>query len=415
MKRLVYIWLLLIFTISLFGQSESIRVATYNLLRFPYNNGTGRMASFRAVVQAMNPDVLVVQELQSEQGCIMFLDSVMNAEQPLYAAAPYVDGRDTDNMLYYKTDRLKLIQSESIQTYLRNIGKYTLTHTEGSDTFRIYVVHLKAGTEADDRERRQWDAALLRGKLNSLASGSYFLVAGDFNVYNGTEPAFVVLTESQDDNDGQCFDPVDHVGKWHDNAAFAYWHTQSTRTTLIDSGATGGLDDRFDFILCSKPFLEPGGLSVIQDSYAAFGNDGLHFNSSIQAGGNRMVRDEVAEALYYASDHLPVYMDFTVEMKDTLSSVSFYDQFPRHLHLYQNYPNPFNGQTRIAYEQFQRGDVRLSVYDIHGKRLICLLFPGQEAGYHTCLLNMDNFASGVYLYRVQVNDNVVGKKLILLK
>ena len=400
---------------SAFGQSEVVRIATYNLMRFPFNNGTGRIASLRTVAEAINPDVLVVQELQSEQGGVMFRDSVLNANQPLYAAAPFVDGRDMDNLLYYKKDRLKLLHSSSIPTYLRNIGKYVLTHVEGSDTFQVYVVHLKAGSESEDRERRQWDADLLRNKLNSLPSNSYFFVAGDFNVYNGSEPAFVSLTGSQDDNDGQCFDPVDHIGNWHNNAAFANWHSQSTRTTEIDSGATGGLDDRFDFILCSQPFLMPGGLSVVKDSYAAFGNDGLHFNTNIQSGGNRLVPDDVADALYYASDHLPVYVDFTVEIKDTLSSVHSLNQFPNSFILYQNFPNPFNNQTRIVFSLPNRGNVHFSLYDVKGNIIRKRLFKELGPGSHSFVYNADGLSSGAYLYRIEMGGMVLWKKMIFMK
>ena len=401
--------------LPVFGKSETIRIATYNLMRFPFNNGTGRIASLRTVVQALNPDVLVVQELESEEGSVVFLDSVLNANQPLYASAPFVDGRDLDNLLYYKKDKLKLTQSSSIPTYLRNIGKYMLTHVEGSDTFQVYVVHLKAGSDAEDRERRQWDADLLRNKLNSLPSNSYFFVAGDFNVYNGTEPAFVSLTGSQDDNDGQCFDPVDHIGNWHNNVAFAQWHSQSTRTTEIDSGATGGLDDRFDFILCSQPFLMSGSLSVVKDSYTAFGNDGLHFNASIQSGGNRLVPDDVAEALYYASDHLPVYVDFTVEKKDTLSSVHSFGQLPNSFNLYQNFPNPFNNQTKIVFSLPKRESVRFTLYDVKGRIIRKRLLKELNAGSHFIVFNADKLSSGLYLYRMEIGEIALCKKMILMK
>ena len=53
-------------------------------------------------------------------------------------------------------------------------------------------------------------------------------------------------------------------------------------------------------------------MEYIEDSLTPFGNDGNHFNQSINQGTNSAVSPEVADALYEASDHLPVFADFDV-------------------------------------------------------------------------------------------------------
>ena len=49
-------------------------------------------------------------------------------------------------------------------------------------------------------------------------------------------------------------------------------------------------------------------VQYIQGSYKAIGNDGNHFNGSINSGSNSEYPDSIANALYYMSDHLPVVL-----------------------------------------------------------------------------------------------------------
>ncbi|MEZ4691190.1 MAG: hypothetical protein R3A12_13915 [Ignavibacteria bacterium] len=53
------------------------------------------------------------------------------------------------------------------------------------------------------------------------------------------------------------------------------------RTRSFGNGATGGLDDRFDMILNSKAVKESGGIKFYLTTYKASGNDGNHYNDSI--------------------------------------------------------------------------------------------------------------------------------------
>ena len=61
-----------------------------------------------------------------------------------------------------------------------------------------------------------------------------------------------MLTGESDNNGGRLFDPIDRIGNWHNNSSFSDVHTQSPRTAQFGGGASGGMDDRFDFILFSK-------------------------------------------------------------------------------------------------------------------------------------------------------------------
>ncbi len=84
--------------------------------------------------------------------------------------------------------------------------------------------------------------------------------------------------------------------------------------------------------------------------------------------------------------------------------------------LYQNYPNPFNPTTTIKYDIPKESFVNLSVFNILGEKVVTLVDQVQKAGTFKTLLNAGNFASGVYFYRIIIDNNFVQtKKTIFLK
>jgi hypothetical protein len=81
----------------------------------------------------------------------------------------------------------------------------------------------------------------------------------------------------------------------------------------------------------------------------------------------------------------------------------------------QNFPNPFNPVTRISYEIPTDVIVSLKIYDISGREIKQLLNEKQNAGYYSVIFNGENFSSGIYLYRLIAGNNIVTKKMILIK
>lgn len=295
-------------------------MATYNLLNYPGTDGTSRHPYFRAVLRTMNPDILVVQEMESAGGVTSFRDQVLNAvsAEP-YTAAPFFNGPDTDNSLFYRADRVMYLGATHLPNSPRYFSEYRLLPVGTTDTFRIVSIHLKA--QQEDSLARLTEATTLRNYLNGLPAGTRFIVAGDYNIYRSTEPAFLRLTQSEADNDGRCFDPLNAVGTWNNNFAFRAIHTQSPRTRAFGDGSTGGLDDRFDILLLSSG-MQP---HLLPSTYRAYGNDGAHFNDSINDPPNLVVADSVADGLHYASDHLPVFADFrfgTVPLDTGFTSIA---------------------------------------------------------------------------------------------
>lgn len=415
--------LFILWTSAATAQVDTLRIATYNLLKFPYNNGAGRVPYFRTVIRALNPDILVVQELESAQGLLIFLNEVMNPGQSnVYESAPHVDGPDTDNGLFFKRGAIALTGTHQIYTSLRNITEYALT--VNGVTFHLYSAHLKAGTQSSDASRRLTEAITLRNYLNTLPANFNFIVAGDFNLQSSSEAAFSKLTGSETDNDGRLWDPLNATGAWNNNGLFARIHTQSTRTALLDSGATGGLDDRFDLMLVSASVLTGGGMDILANTYQAFGNDGRHFNQAINFGTNSAVPDSIAKALYFASDHLPVCADFFIGTPSAVSS-STTTVLPWRFTLEQNHPNPFaaTSQTEIRFSLPVQSNVRVEIFNFLGQRVTLLLDDKLSAGEHRINWNGRSedgkmAVVGVYFYRLQAKNDITSwnavKKMVVL-
>jgi len=88
---------------------------------------------------------------------------------------------------------------------------------------------------------------------------------------------------------------------------------------------------------------------------------------------------------------------------------------PTEYALNQNYPNPFNPQTSITYAVKEAGFVTLKVYNLIGQEVATLVSAKMEAGRYTAAFTATDLPSGVYVYRLEVNDFTAQKKMVLLK
>ncbi|MFQ5652659.1 MAG: AGE family epimerase/isomerase [bacterium] len=92
---------------------------------------------------------------------------------------------------------------------------------------------------------------------------------------------------------------------------------------------------------------------------------------------------------------------------------------PRRFGLSQNYPNPFNPKTSIEYQLPKQTQVKLTIYNLVGQRVITLADQNHPAGYYTVQWDGTDHAgrrvaSGVYLYRLETTDFVQVRKVTLI-
>jgi len=93
---------------------------------------------------------------------------------------------------------------------------------------------------------------------------------------------------------------------------------------------------------------------------------------------------------------------------------------PSEFSISQNYPNPFNAQTSFSVSLSRDTHVNIAVYNVMGQKVKTLIDDDLKAGIH--MISWDgtnqswqNVSSGVYLYRIVTQENIVTKKMILMK
>ena len=81
-----------------------------------------------------------------------------------------------------------------------------------------------------------------------------------------------------------------------------------------------------------------------------------------------------------------------------------------------NYPNPFNPSTTIGFSVPSESHIRLTVFDILGRKVATLTDQPYAPGRHSLDWNGSNVASGQYFYRLEVDGHMIDtKSMVLLK
>ncbi|MBD3410575.1 MAG: T9SS type A sorting domain-containing protein, partial [Ignavibacteriales bacterium] len=122
----------------------------------------------------------------------------------------------------------------------------------------------------------------------------------------------------------------------------------------------------------------------------AFG--GAHVKETLRPGETLTIADETIDEL--------VIKEWTI---------------PEEFALHQNFPNPFNPTTTLRFDLPIDGMVKLEVYDILGQKVETLFDGELEAGVHDLKWNAIDYASGVYIYRIEATDFSAVKKMVLMK
>lgn len=79
------------------------------------------------------------------------------------------------------------------------------------------------------------------------------------------------------------------------------------------------------------------------------------------------------------------------------------------------YPNPFNPTTTIEYQIDKRQKIIIDIFNVIGQKAAHLVNEIKEPGTYMEIIDGSDLTSGLYFCRIQAGENVVTKKLILLK
>ena len=313
-----------------FAQSQPLRIASYNMLDKPINSAQD--ADLRAIIGAIgdysifgetqNIDVFAFQEGPQSTGSYAFVETnfeiVFGGDYEVFWASSDSSGDRTG--VVYNAGRLNLINAQSINnlgfTHPPTLVTFRPIDGNSEDEFSVISVHLKAGTDSSDINRRASETNSLGTVVSSLPANSNFVIAGDFNMKGSDEPAWSGLV-----NAGALETLNAPFGlrttEWFENLAFQPFHSQEI------TGLFGGVDDRFDLQLISAATMNDVDFEYVCGSLSVLGNNGTHqMNGSISTGNGAAA---VQGNLLDFSDHLPVFADFrygvTAESTDSLLNV----------------------------------------------------------------------------------------------
>ena len=419
MRQRIHLLILLFALTALAAKAQdTLTVMQYNLWYYgnynsgfadcyETNNNTQRKDEcIRTIVDYVKPDIFTVCEFGATQALQNdFLRHNLNINGANYWQSDNIinyAGENIINHIFYDSRKMGLKRHVALRTSPRDTDVYELyMKTPGlaaGDTVKLVciVAHPKAGQGYEASRRALMQIAM--DHVNQYYPTDNVLIMGDFNMYGASESGYRLLTQTYS-NPAICFmDPLSFlggVGEWNNNNQFAPYHTQSTRSYSEECFSGGGLDDRFDFILMADEIaFSYNHLRYVQGSYKAVGNDGRHFNMSVDQGTNTAVPAAVAEALFDGSDHLPVTMKIAVDVK---LGVDDHEAERLEAHVA---PNPASDRAVVSFFNPSQGQVQFELYSLQGQ-LLRREAAGFGKGEQQYELGLHDVTKGFYLLRIK--------------
>ena len=357
------------------------------------NNVDEKNNNLKIILSEIKPDIFCVNELNASNSSIDYLkDNVLNISDINYWKHADLTDNFTTSMIYYDSRKMNLESQAYIDADPRQIQIYNMVLVDDNTIkFTLFVTHLKAGSTDDDKTKRADATQKLMNYIDNKGAGNYFFM-GDFNFYSSDAEAYQNITNPS--NSSIAFlDPIDREGNWHNNSSFADIHTQATHENDDDCFSYGGMDDRFDFIFISKNIKnKTAGIKYVTNSYTTIGQDGNHFNKSINEGVNSSVSSEMADALFNMSDHLPLSLEIECDATITanISSINNHSQIIC-------VPNPFNEKLNIQYEV--KSPSHIKIFNITGQLVYSNYF--NSAKNINIEWNTTKLKKGLYFIQIQ--------------
>ncbi len=426
--------IILFFIVNNLIAQDTIKVMHYNLLYYGKNTSfctssnnyiDNKNENLKTIIQYVKPDIFSVNELDGKgaypvsDDAAYLLDNALNVDGVTHYRKTDFPEIYLANTIFYNVNKLVLKSSTPIRfTYgfekIFNVYKFYYNSDDletTNDTAYIYclVAHLKAGSYPENETQRTYETSLIIDYFESLGKQGNYLVLGDFNVYTPTESAFQNLI-NPDNSLYTFYDPADQIGEWSSNYNYRYYHTQSTHTTG-DCFSTGGMDDRFDFILASDYIMSGANhFGYIADSYKSIGQDGSNYNGSLNTTSNSVVPNSVALALYNMSDHLPVYLELEID-QNLGEPLKIIDSELENVKVFYN--NPANDYINLKLNLGFRKDVRIEIFSVQGVKLYSKQFSNNIKLIEE-QINVSGFPDGIcVLYISDQNRLLYSSKIVI--
>lgn len=427
MRRLLFVFAFVGLASLAFAQSD-VTVLQYNLTYYgnglsscteSNNNTTSKQQYIKTILNYVQPTIFTVNEFGNSQPLLNeFMSQVLNVNGVhKWKTTPIITNNTYTtivNSIFYDSDKVELLRHRIAQTATRDIDAYELYFkTEGTlvgDTIKLVcmVAHLKAGYGSDNENKRSIMVQNALWFCENNYAGENVLFMGDFNLYGASEPAYQKMTSKTTYPHAAFIDPLgpSGVGEWNENSAYKQYHTQSTNLSGSACITGGGLDDRFDFIMMSQA-IDTRDKGLEFSSFKVIGNDGNHFNKSINSPANNSVPSDVLNALVSNSDHLPVKME--LRLSDRFIDVPEADE----QQVLSIYPTPATDIVNIAFTAREAQRVEVDVYNIQGQ-LVQQTEVSADGGRQIESIDISNLEKGFYLVSVRTGAQTATSKMVVM-
>ena len=373
---------------------DDIRIVTYNNL----NEGMidpEREPHFRRILQALDPDVIAIQEHWEWNE----IDDVVQSwfpEEQWHTSWTYRD------LVVFS--RFPILNDANLISSERTMCALLDTENELGKNLLIINSHLSCCAYNDSRQEQVDEFASVWRNWITNSDGPFdlefetpFLHVGDFN-FVGYRQQVETIRIGDIDNENEYGD--DFLPDWDASNIIDLFsrHTHKRMGYTWRSDGSSFNPGKLDYIFYSDATIDTGKhyilntLALDDETLAEYG----------------LEWDDTQEA----SDHLPRVFDISLDPNVEIINEN---PVPIKFAIVNNYPNPFNPTTTINITVEIRHATSLNIYDING-RLIDLVFQGElEIGTHEFQWEGTNYFSGVYFIKMKSGDYVQTRKMILLK
>jgi len=412
---------------------ETIKVMHYNLLYYGKNVGNctsvtnyivEKNQNLSKIIKHVQPDIFTVNEMDGEgthpesDDASYLLNNALNVDGVSYYRKTDFPKVYLANTLFYNSNKLILKSHTAISFYSGGYPKifnvYTfyfnsddLETTQDTAFFSCLVAHLKAGSYQENVDLRAYEASQIMNYYESLGKKGNYLLMGDFNVYTPKEECFQSFI-NPDNSLYTFYDPANQIGEWSKNYNYRYYHSQSTHTSG-ECFSSGGMDDRFDFILASENIMDGSDhYTYVDGSYKVIGQDGSRYNGSLNISSNTVVPNDIAKALYNMSDHLPVYMEMQVDQNvgEPLGINNVSNQ------LDVIYQNPVSDKLKLTIKNSKGTEFNVEIVSMNGLVMVKKDFVRSYSSELEILLT--NILAGMYILNIRSSEgiNFSGKLIV---
>jgi len=372
-------------------KDKTFDVVTWNIEWFG-NSGNGpddldlQTNNVLTVIRTIDADLYALQEIASEQRFFALIDSLDG-----YSGfwADYIT-QDQKMAYIFRSSVIDSVTSgalEAGQVAADWAGRlpffFEFDATVNGVTRRIssYNIHAKAFGDQDSFNQRQQASLRMKIYLDNNRQNDNVLMIGDYN---------------------------DLL-------------TRSTYSGSPDSPYKNFVDDE-TYVMITLPLEERGFASFIAGQNRSMIDHIMVTNELVDDHINGAQRVEnpsyIGSFISTTSDHAPVWTryDFSRSLVSTEND-DFVTENPDSFKLNQNYPNPFNPSTNISFTVPERSAVTLTVYDVMGREVATLANNRAfSSGTHTLEFDASSLASGMYIYRLTLNNGMsLSRKMMIVK